>query len=242
MSAGWRAQMDRFWAAELGVSVAALERPGLAIYTRADAEPRVTILGTTTATVVSVPDSGRDLFENAGFRFDRLEANARAALTVYGEHATLDVRGPAYLGVWSGAPRLAVGVAQRIVSPMPTAVAELRDIAPAEWHEAGFGPESIVFGAEVEGGLVAVAGYERWDVIAHLQVFSHPRFRRRGFAAAVLTAAIRHAVGAGLLPQYRARDGNQASRALADALGFEEYGWMATIWRRGEEATRTRAR
>jgi hypothetical protein len=31
------------------------------------------------------------------------------------------------------------------------------------------------------------------------------------------------------LPQYRARDGNAASVALAKQVGFVEYGWMATV-------------
>jgi hypothetical protein len=45
----------------------------------------------------------------------------------------------------------------------------------------------------------------------------------------VLAAAIGHARASWLLPQYRARDANVASRAVAERMGFEEYGWMATI-------------
>lgn len=54
--------------------------------------------------------------------------------------------------------------------------------------------------------IIAVAGYERWSgEIAQLQVSCHPGYRRRGLAAEPLTAAI------------------------AAALGFVEYGWMATV-------------
>ena len=52
---------------------------------------------------------------------------------------------------------------------------------------------------------------------------------RRGRAAETLTAAINDALAAKLLPQYRARDGNVASVALAKRVGFVEYGWMATV-------------
>jgi predicted GNAT family acetyltransferase len=109
-------------------------------------------------------------------------------------------------------------------------LASLRDVAPAEWEEAGLGPQSRVFGVRADGQIVAVAGYERWSgEIAQLRVFCHPGYRRRGLAAESLTAAIGYALADNLLPQYRARDGNAASLALARRMGFVEYGWMATV-------------
>jgi RimJ/RimL family protein N-acetyltransferase len=124
-------------------------------------------------------------------------------------------------------------------------IASLRDIAPAEWEEAGIGPDSRVFGLRVEDRIVAVAGYERWSgQIAQLQVFCHPGYRRRGLAAEPLKAAISEALAENLLPQYRARDGNAASLALAKRVGFVEYGWMATVLFRlpGNAVERTGAR
>jgi len=124
-------------------------------------------------------------------------------------------------------------------------LASLRDIAPAEWEEAGIGPDSRVFGLRVEDRIVAVAGYERWSgQIAQLQVFCHPGYRRRGLAAEPLKAAISEALADNLLPQYRARDGNAASLALAKRVGFFEYGWMATVLVRlpGNAVERTAAR
>jgi hypothetical protein len=58
-------------------------------------------------------------------------------------------------------------------------LASLGDLAPAEWEEAGIGPDSRVFGLRVESQIVAVAGYERWSgQIAQLHVFCHPGYRR----------------------------------------------------------------
>jgi RimJ/RimL family protein N-acetyltransferase len=110
------------------------------------------------------------------------------------------------------------------------ALVSLRDVAPVEWEEAGIGPDARAFGVRAEGQIVAVTGYERWPHdIAQLQVFCRPGYRRRGLAAESLTAAIGDALAAKLLPQYRARDGNAASVALAKRVGFVEYGWMATV-------------
>ena len=91
-------------------------------------------------------------------------------------------------------------------------LASLRDVAPAEWEEAGIGSDSRVFGLRVEERIVAVAGYER-----------------RGLAAEPLKAVLNEALAENLLPQYRARDGNTASVTLARRVGFVEYGWMATV-------------
>jgi GNAT superfamily N-acetyltransferase len=147
---------------------------------------------------------------------------------------SLDVRGPAYLGYWptSSAQPAVRGRAELLDSAGLVALVSLRDVAPIEWAEAGIGigPDARVFGVREEGQIVAVTGYERWPHdIAQLQVFCHPGFRRRGLAAEALTAAISDALAAKLLPQYRARDGNVASVALAKRVGFVEYGWMATV-------------
>ena len=61
-------------------------------------------------------------------------------------------------------------------------------------------------------------------------MFCHPSYRRRGLAAESLKAAISDALADNLQPQYRARDGNTASLALAKRVGFVEYGWMATVF------------
>ena len=81
-------------------------------------------------------------------------------------------------------------------------------------------------GAEV----VAASGWTAWGgVVAHLGVLSHPGHRRKGLARRVSADATRRAIDAGMVPQWRAREGNDASVALASSLGFELLGRQLTF-------------
>ena len=227
-------QADRFWAGELGVAPRVLRSEGFHVCERADAaaQPRAPIVGTSSATVVSLPAGLAHAFDTAGLSFTQMERAPRRYVASCASIPSLEVRGPAYLAYWprSSSPPPPRGRAELLDSDGLASLASLRDVAPVEWEEAGMGPDSRAFGLRAEGQLVAVAGYERWPGdIAQLQVFCHPGYRRRGLAAETLTAAISDALAADLLPQYRARDGNTASLALAKRVGFVEYGWMATV-------------
>ena len=230
----WVGQADRFWAGELGVAPRVLRTEGFHVFERPDAaaQSRAPMIGTSSATVVSLPAGLAHAFENAGLSLTQMERAPRRYVASCVSIHSLEVRGPAYLAYWpvpSPRPPLQ-GQAESLDSDGLASLASLRDVAPVEWEEAGIGPDSRVFGLRAEGHIVAVAGYERWPgEIAQLQVFCHPGYRRRGLAAKSLTAAISHALADNLLPQYRARDGNAASLALAKRVGFVAYGWMATI-------------
>ena len=227
-------QADRFWASELGVAPRVLRTEGFHVCERPDAaaQPRAPIVGTSSATVVSLPAGLAHAFENAGLSLTQMERAPRRYVASCASIRTLEVRGPAYLAYWppsSPLPSLQ-GQTEQLTGGSLASLTSLCDIAPTEWEEAGIGPESRVFGLRVEDRIVAVAGYERWSgQIAQLQVFCHPGYRRRGLAAEPLTAAVSQALADNLLPQYRARDGNAASLALAKRVGFVEYGWMATV-------------
>ncbi|MGW6704928.1 GNAT family N-acetyltransferase [Streptomyces sp. NPDC054956] len=76
--------------------------------------------------------------------------------------------------------------------------------------------------------VVAAAGYRTWPrSVAHMSVLVAPDCRGRHLARAVASAAVAHALGSGLLPQWRAR--SYASQRVALALGFEELGTQLSV-------------
>lgn len=76
----------------------------------------------------------------------------------------------------------------------------------------------------------AGAGYDEWaHLLAHLGVLTPPEFRRRGHGGAAVALASNDALDAGLVPQWRARVENGASRRLATRLGFTEIGSQTTV-------------
>lgn len=76
--------------------------------------------------------------------------------------------------------------------------------------------------------VVAAAGYQTWPrSVAHLSVLVAAGQRGRGLARVVASAAVAHALAAGLLPQWRARA--YASKCVAFALGFQELGAQLSV-------------
>ncbi|MYT11471.1 hypothetical protein YWIDRAFT_00683 [Streptomyces sp. SceaMP-e96] len=76
--------------------------------------------------------------------------------------------------------------------------------------------------------VVAAAGYRSWPrSVAHLSVLAAPHCRGRRLARAVASAAVAHALDAGLLPQWRAR--LCPSQRVAVALGFQELGTQLSV-------------
>ncbi|MFE7531816.1 GNAT family N-acetyltransferase [Kitasatospora sp. NPDC057542] len=94
----------------------------------------------------------------------------------------------------------------------------------ADADEAGLDEmSSPAFVVRVDGQVVAAAGYYEWPGrAAHVGVLTAPAWRGKGLARATGSAAVRHALAQGLLPQWRARV--PASRKVAVALGFSELG------------------
>ncbi|WP_223839676.1 GNAT family N-acetyltransferase [Saccharopolyspora pogona] len=71
-------------------------------------------------------------------------------------------------------------------------------------------------------------GYQTWPAsTAHLCILTAPKQRGRGLARQVASAAVAHALDAGLLPQWRARP--EASRRVATALGFRALGAQLSV-------------
>jgi len=106
---------------------------------------------------------------------------------------------------------------------------EYRDLVTAldstELHASGLSADVFpAFGVFHDGKLCAVANYSVWDeCIAHIVVATHPAWRRRGFAKAVVHALATHAFDRGLILQWRALHSNPNSLNLASQLGFRYY-------------------
>lgn len=113
------------------------------------------------------------------------------------------------------------------------AVQRLRDACGTEWDAGGSDVKEGVplFGVFDEGRqLAALAGYQVWNgKIAHIAIVTHPDRRGRGFARAAVARAAEHALGKGLLPQYRTLRANDAGMAVAKRLGFVEYGFSVYV-------------
>lgn len=142
------------------------------------------------------------------------------------------VLGPAALAYVSPERFRRAGVspaAERLEGHHPAVRALERTAGPEDAAEAALDEiTSPVFVVREHGEVVAAAGYREWPLrTAHLSVLTAPAARGRGLARIVASAAVAHALAAGLLPQWRARP--PASRRVAAALGFEELGAQLSV-------------
>jgi RimJ/RimL family protein N-acetyltransferase len=98
-----------------------------------------------------------------------------------------------------------------------------------EWTESGLGEiTSPAFAIRIQDEVVAAAGYRTWPGrTAHMSVLTAPEARGRGLARLTGSAAVAHALEAGLLPQWRARAPH--SKRVAAALGFRELGAQLSV-------------
>lgn len=77
---------------------------------------------------------------------------------------------------------------------------------------------------------IAGAGHHEWEhLLAHLGVLTAPPSRGHGVGTAAAALGINRALDDGLVPQWRARRSNLASRQLGGRLGFVEIGSQTTI-------------
>ncbi|WP_380169334.1 GNAT family N-acetyltransferase [Jannaschia sp. R86511] len=113
-------------------------------------------------------------------------------------------------------------------------VSLLASVVPAEAEESGLdGITSPAFVVRGRGGrLLAASGYRAWPGgAAHLCVLTARTERGGGLGRRTASAAVAHALAAGLLPQWRARV--EPSRRVARALGFVEVGDQLGVQLRG---------
>lgn len=186
------------------------------------------------AAIASAPDDA--LAEAARAAFARLPFALLAHPHRLAAHLPLaEVLGPAALAYVSGDEFRPSAAADHVrVGRLPAGHADLVALERAAGEEdAGeVGLDEITSPAFVvragDGGVVAACGYRCWPGnTAHISVLTHPAWRGRGLAKVTGGAATRHALDAGLLPQWRARV--PASRRTAVALGYREIGRQLSV-------------
>jgi len=198
--------------------------------------PGIWILVVGAAPLVSLPPGMMAALARRARRWSRSLVAEPAALAAELEGLDLErIVGPAFIGYGTDST-LKLDLAARgraLTSGDAGAVAELRAACSDEaWAHGGSDPRIVpTFGCFDEAGqLCALAGYKTWGgTIAHISIVSAPSRRGRGFASAAVACAARHALGAGLLPQYRTLMSNEPSMAVARKLGFASYGFSVFV-------------
>ncbi|GGM21594.1 GNAT family N-acetyltransferase [Micromonospora yangpuensis] len=149
-----------------------------------------------------------------------------------GEPGVVDVLGPASLAYLDEQEFRPAAEAPGVVHLPPGHLDLARlvaEVSGEDMAESGIGEiSSPAFVVRDRARVVAAAGYREWPgAVAHISVLTSARFRGRGLARAVASAAVAEALGNNLLPQWRAR--NEPSRRVARRLGFRELGGQVSI-------------
>lgn len=118
----------------------------------------------------------------------------------------------------------------RVANDVDLAVALERSCPADDTAEATVSDATERFVLMVDDIPVAGAGYDEWSgLLAHIAVLTAPEHRRHGYGGLIAALAANDAFAAGLVPQWRARVDNRASRRLAETLGFAEVGTQTTV-------------
>jgi ribosomal protein S18 acetylase RimI-like enzyme len=142
---------------------------------------------------------------------------------------TTKIIGPAWIGYLDeGSSILAESSADVLTgASLLKRLPELQlDCDAVEWEHSGLGSSNeFMAGYELNGNVVAAAGYRRWGRhLAHIGVITHPAYRGKGLGRRVVREAARHALGQRLVPQYRTLIANAAAMRIAESLQFKKYG------------------
>jgi GNAT superfamily N-acetyltransferase len=225
------------WRAELRAP-AAFHGPGRHLHRRVEEDdpgrgPWVGVVRLGEATCVSLPVAAPGWLEELGRRHLDADLTDPAVVARVIGPAT-GFRGPASLAFLD--PGGAPARQDPRVAWAAAGGASVRRLAaacgPEDAEESGIlAVGSPVAVWRVGTRVAAACGYQVWHGrLAHLLVLVDPADRGRGLGTAVAAAAVRRAVDAGLVPQWRARLPLAASRRIAASLGFVELGRQATFW------------
>jgi RimJ/RimL family protein N-acetyltransferase len=229
---------DTWWARDFAVDSNALRPPRTIVQEHAGrlvGAAGIWILVTGEFPMVSMPASVFSVLrETAEAWSSSLVADSAAIVNAIVPFRSTKVVGPAFIGYGTG-DTLDLSWAERarpVSDREALAVDALRvECTAEEWeHGGGRAGDACRFGAaDGDNRLCSLASYVVWDRLAHISVITRPAGRGHGYGRAAVALAAKHAIEAGLIPQYRTLASNAPSMQLARRLGFQEYGFSVFV-------------
>jgi hypothetical protein len=230
---------DRYWSRDFACAPHELRLTGTHVQEHAGillGATGIWILAVGAFPRVSMPPAAMPILGSGARQWLKALVSNPAALAA--ELAPLTVEkivGPAFIGYgYASTLKLeSAGLARRLTTADSNAITGLRgECSLEEWEHGGSKhADAPTFGAfDAQGTLCALASYSVWpEQIAHISIVTAATRRGRGFATSAVACAARHALEAGLLPQYRTLAANVPSLGVAQRLGFVEYGFSIYV-------------
>lgn len=231
-----RERVDEFWASTLVAPIGELHADGVRV--RVNPPSRDTWRG---IYVLGLPAAGASPSVTVFTPADHLDKVSAAVAGLGAQELLegktwLDILGTAvqtifgpvrhfYLDSAAGLAELAEG--RRLNPTDSDALSALRSALPAqEWLVAGFtAAPAMLFGIFEQETLVAAANLTSGpDAATDVGVIIHPNARGRGLGTRIAALAARQAITMHGVARYRALSATPSTVAIADRLGFKEYG------------------
>lgn len=229
--------LHEMWAGRLGVRPSVFEREQTVYRDWPGASAAVMVRAGSTV-VIGAPEPALTRLRELSRDQVQQPESLMAALSDLGPQ----LLGPACLA-YADAPTLALGATSQVHRASRHELDLVLALCRGEEREES-GLEEMTqwwVATDHDGAPVAATGYETWDErVAHLGVLVAPRNRGTGRGAAAASAAITHALEAGLVPQWRSAVSNEPSLQLGRHLGFVPHGEQITLLLSGGEGLSAR--
>ncbi len=232
-----RERVDAFWAGRLGVDTRELHLPGVRVRPHPPAQAPwrgIYVMCFDDAACVGVPADRFDEISAMVADLDPLSLiEPETWRRLLGED---EAYGPVlhfYRDDVNGLAEIAAG--RRINPNDAGALTALRSAVSAqEWMLAGFlAQPAMLFGLFEDDRMVAAANLTSGpDAATDIGVVLHPDVRGRGYAARLTATAARQALVMHGIARYRALATSPAAIAVAEGLGFGEYGRNIAVYLR----------